>query len=62
MCKNVNIDKLIVLRSEGVGVKIVHHIGGKVNVTSSVYKENNLLQKYIKMQEGGGVYILVHRS
>ena len=46
MCKNVNIDKLIVLRSEGVGVMIVHHIGGKVNVTSSVFKENNLYSYY----------------
>ena len=60
-CKDVEINRLVIGRSEGVGLVILNHLGGKVNIRSSIFAENKLPQRYYQckqlIQGGGGIYI-----
>ena len=61
-CSNVEINSLIIEKSRGVGLTILNHQGGRVNINSPIFKENELPQEYIttgKHFGGGGVYPLL---
>ena len=60
---NVELNGLVIARSRGIGLPLFIHKGGRVNVISTVFKENKLPQEYIDTAEqlygGGGVYIVL---
>lgn len=58
-CRNVEISRVIVERSKGIGLMIKNHQGGVVNIKSSTFKENQLPQEklYESVLGGGGIYI-----
>ena len=62
-CRNVELNGLVIARSRGIGLTLLIHKGGRVNVISTVFKENKLPQEYIDTAEqlygGGGVYIVL---
>ena len=39
-CSNIEIDSLVVEKSRGLGMTILNHQGGRVNINSSLFKEN----------------------
>ena len=55
--RNVNLDKVVIERSKGLGLTILDHQGGEVNIVSSVFKENKVEETSVKQLGGGGVYI-----
>ena len=62
-CRNVNVHRVIIERSRGVGMQILYSQAGKVNITSSVFKENKLPRKYIDSESvwgGGGIYLVLN--
>ena len=61
-CKNVQVNRLTIAQSKGIGLKILNHQEGTVNVKLAVFKENALPPDYIMNSNtpifgGGGVYI-----
>ena len=59
-CRNVEVHQIILERSRGIGLSIIYHQGGKVNITSSAFRENKLPLEYIESElvwGGGGIYI-----
>jgi hypothetical protein len=63
-CSNIEIDSLALERSRGLGMTILNHQGGRVNVNSSLFKENQLPRVQNLMITGrrfggGGMYILL---
>ena len=61
-CSNIEIDSLVVEKSRGLGMTISNHQGGRVNINSSLFKENQLPWEQIvtgKSLGGGGMYILL---
>ena len=63
-CMNVQLNGLIIAKSRGVGLTILHHQGGKVNIDSTIFNDNVLPQEYIwdSVLGGGGVYILLYQN
>ena len=59
--QNVEMNSMAITQSKGLGLMILNHQGGKVNIKSSQFKENELPQEYIakSVYGGGGVYILL---
>lgn len=63
-CGKVKIEKLVIERSTGVGLKIIGHQGSKINVSLATFKENQLQQKQstnFPVQGGGGVFIQIEK-
>ena len=61
-CSNVVFNLLVLESSRGIGLMIVNHKGGRVNINSSTFRENKLPQEYATTGEhfgGGGVYVLL---
>ena len=61
-CSNIEIDSLVVERSGGLGMTILNHQGGRVNINSSIFKENQLPREENitgKSLGGGGMHILL---
>ena len=61
-CSNTEINSLVVERSRGLGMTILNHQGGRVNINSSIFEENQLSWEQIvtgKKFGGGGMYILL---
>lgn len=60
-CRDLEINRLVIGTSEGVGLMILNHLSGKVNIRSSIFSENKLPLRYSlherSIQGGGGVYI-----
>ena len=57
-CMNVEITNVVISRSRGLGMIIFDHQGGRVNVTSTVFKENTMVQDCAKdVYGGGGLYL-----
>jgi hypothetical protein len=63
-CGRVEIHKLVIEKSIGIGLKIIGHQGIKINVSSATFKENQLQQKQRStfsppptVRGGGGVFI-----
>ena len=60
--RSVELNELVIAKSKGLGLTILDHQGGRVNVISTIFKENKVPQEYTDTAEqvfGGGVYILV---
>ena len=60
-CWNVELNEVIITKSRGVGLTILYHQGGRVNIKSTIFKENVLPYAYAmkSIMGGGGVYILL---
>ena len=57
-CNNISITNLVITRSSGIGLTILHHQNGKVHIISSNFTENKLIGEYNgDISGGGGVYI-----
>ena len=60
-CRNVELNRLVITNSRGVGMVILSYQGGRVNMSSTSFKFNKLPQEYFKSTKpilgGGGVYI-----
>ena len=57
---NVELNGLVIARSRGLGLTILNHQGGRVNIKSAIFIENNPPQEYVTSEpalRGGGVYI-----
>ena len=63
-CKNVQLNELIISKSRGLGLTILYHQGGRVNINSTILVENILPQEYVSSSilGGGGVYILLNQN
>lgn len=66
-CKNMDMNELIITSSEGVGMTILKHQGGRVNIASSSFEHNKLSRNKSKETEekligGGGVYMELNYS
>ena len=62
-CWNVELNKIIIKSSKGVGLSFLYHQGGKVNIISATFKDNKLPKELLKsgsVQGGGGVSITLH--
>ena len=60
-CQSVEMNRVNITQSKGIGLLILNHHSGKVKISSSEFKENALPQEYIanSVYGGGGVYILL---
>ena len=60
-CQSVEMNSVTITQSKGIGLLILNHHSGKVNISSSEFKENILPQENItnSVYGGGGVYILL---
>ena len=60
-CRNVEINKVVVAKSKGIGLTILYHQGGRVDIQSTIFKENKISQDYSagSFFGGGGVYIVI---
>ena len=67
-CGNVLLNRVTIEKSTGIGLMILNHTGGGVNITFTVFKDNTLSQEHNtnndadlepaeKLRGGGGVYI-----
>lgn len=58
-CRNIYPNKLVIARSKRIGLTILNHQGGRVNIKSTIFAENKLPKDYMMEQihGGGGVYI-----
>ena len=60
----INSESLVVERSRELDMTILNHRGGRVNLNSSLFKENKLPKEQTitgKLFGGGGMYILLGR-
>ena len=55
--KRVTIERLVVLKSFGIGLMIVDHQGGVVHIESSKFLDNRISVIDPNIQGGGGVYV-----
>ena len=68
-CGNVQLSGITIERSGGIGLMIVNHLGGEVNIESAIFKENRLHSDYSNRSVsesrevfgGGGVYVVFCR-
>lgn len=60
-CKNVEINRLVIARSRGIGLAILNYEDGEVYIKSAVFKENIQSKEHAQqpVMGGGGVYIIV---
>ena len=61
-CRNVELNNVVISRSKGLGLAILNHQGGTVNITLCVFEYNKLSQNdtYSNNKQligGGGVYL-----
>ena len=61
-CSNVELTEIVIEKSNGIGLMILNHTGGRVSITSALFAENTLSQKYgnstkERLYGGGGVYM-----
>ena len=58
-CMNVQLNSMIINASRGLGLIILNHQGGRVNINSTIFKDNVLPQEYFQdsVFGGGGIYI-----
>ena len=59
-CGNMDINHMLIIRNRGVGMIIIDHHGGTINIKSSNFTENTLPvgdPSYLNLQGGGGVFI-----
>ena len=69
-CRNVQLSGISIERSRGIGLMLVNHLGGEVNIESAIFKENVLHRNYSSRSVsdspqvfgGGGVYVAIHRN
>ena len=62
-CRKFEAKWMTIEKSQGIGLMILNHKGGMVNIHSALFKENKLPQKYANESKlgGGGVYMLLGR-
>ena len=62
-CMNIEIDRLVITKSKGVGLTILNHRGGTVIVTSTALTENQQPREYIgkSLLGGGGLNLQLGR-
>ena len=58
-CRDVQLNRVTIAQSSGIGLMILNHQGGTVSINSSTFEENTLPLSYVRKQifGGGGVYI-----
>lgn len=60
-CRIVELYGLVITRNRGLGLMLLNHQGGRVNIRSTYFGYNKLPPKYINNNEtilgGGGIYI-----
>ena len=61
-CSNVELTEIVIEKSNGIGLMILNHTGGTVNISSALIAGNALPQRYWngtnnRVFGGGGVYI-----
>ena len=56
-CKDITLKRLTVPKSIGIGLMILDHQGGLVQVESSKFLENKLSESDSNIRGGGGVYV-----
>ena len=62
-CKNVELSRVVIAKSKGIGMTLLGSQGGRVNILSTVFKENKLPQEYQaeSIMGGGGVFIVLYQ-
>ena len=66
--RNVEMNQIVIANSRGLGLTVLNHQGGEVDILSSIFMENKLPEEYMERgkQElrGGGIYIAIeqHKS
>ena len=63
-CKNIQLNRLVIARSRGIGLILSNYEDGEVNIKSAVFKENTQPKEHIQqsIMGGGGVYITVSQQ
>ena len=68
-CSDVKINRLNITQGKGTGLTVLDHLGGRVSVISSTFKENSMPQGYIRESTsessilgGGGVYVYLDHT
>lgn len=63
-CKNVELSRVVIANSKGIGMTILEPQGGRVSILSTVFKENKLPQEYQaeSILGGGGVFIVLYQN
>jgi predicted outer membrane repeat protein len=63
-CKNVQLNRLVIVRSRGIGLTILNYEDGEVIIKSTIFKENTQPKKHRQhsIMGGGGVYIIVSQQ
>ena len=56
-CENMNIQNMAIVKSQGIGLTILHHQKGIVRIIGSNFTENKYEKHYHYIYGGGGVYI-----
>ena len=62
-CHNVEMRNLLLIENQGIGLTIINHQEGKINISGSNFTKNKLPQELEgRIYGGGGVYIQFHRN
>ena len=62
-CKNVKLDKIVIARSQGLGLQMTNTQGSHVTFTSTIFKGNEIPKSAEdQVYGGGGTYILLDHS
>lgn len=63
--RNVEMSQIVIANSTGLGLTVLDHQGGKVELLSTIFQENKLTKEYMEVGKlglrGGGVYIAVEQ-
>ena len=62
-CNNVTMKNLLIAKSKGIGLTIINHQEGTVNVSGSNFTKNKIPRKFEgRTYGGGGIFIEYHRN
>ena len=63
--RNVEMSQIVIANSSGLGLTILDHQGGKVELLSTIFQENKLTKENMEVEKlglrGGGIYIAVEQ-
>ena len=61
-CYNIELNDVVIANNTGIGLSIVSHKGGVINITATIFKDNSLFTDYQmnSMMGGGGLSIALN--
>ena len=63
-CYNIELNGVVIAKNRGIGLSILSHQGGEVNITSTIFRDNSLSQDYqtLSVMGGGGLSVVLNQQ